>query len=67
MKFNEILYKTRLEKGLSAKNVADKIGISPRGYRFYESGDRQPNVTKLIKIADVLDVSLDYLTGRKNY
>lgn len=64
MKFNEILHKTRLERGFSAQNIADKVGVSLRSYRFYESGHSNPKLATLIKIADVLDVSTDYLLGR---
>lgn len=73
MKFSKILHKTRLEKGFSAQEIADKIGVSLRSYRFYESGHSNPKLTTLIKIADTLDVSVDYLLGRtknktmKNY
>ena len=40
MKFNEILHKTRLERGLTAQRIADEIGMALRTYRFYESGHR---------------------------
>ena len=64
MKFNEILHKTRLERGLTAQRIADEIGMALRTYRFYESGHRQPRLATLVKIADVLDVSVAYLLGR---
>ena len=46
------------------KEAADCLGIQPRSYQAYESGDREPNIARLIALADFFDVSLDYLVGR---
>lgn len=61
MNFSKRLHDTRLEKDLTAQQMADILGISLRAYRFYESGSREPNLTTLVKIAKTLHVSLDYL------
>ncbi len=62
--FNERLHETRLEKGYTAQQMADAIGVSLRAYRFYESGSREPNLSGLLKIANILGVSTDYLLCR---
>lgn len=62
--FNIRLNQTRIQKGFTAQQMADEIGVSLRAYRFYESGSREPNISTLVKIADILDVSLDYLLCR---
>ena len=63
--FGKILNATRKEKGLTAQNMADKLGIMERSYRFYESGRSSPPLDTLVIIADILDVSTDFLLGRK--
>ena len=55
----------RIEKKAKQMDIADYLGVNPRAIRFYESGDREPNVDTLIKLADFFDVSVDYLIGRE--
>ena len=61
--FNENLRWAREQKGLSQKDVAERIGVAKSTYSLYESGNREPNVHTIKKIADVLDVSADELLG----
>ena len=62
--FAERLKEQRIFKGLKAQEMADTIGVKLRGYQYYESGEREPNIEKLIIIADTLGTSIDYLVGR---
>lgn len=64
MQFNEILHQTRLYRNFTAQQMADLLGVSLRAYRFYEAGSREPNLSLLCKIADILHVTTDYLLGR---
>ena len=61
--FYENLKLAREQKGLSQKDVAEKIGVAKSTYSLYESGNREPNVQTIKKIANVLDVSADELLG----
>lgn len=65
--FSERLRKLRKENGLTAQYMADKLGLSLRAYQFYESGKREPSLQTLVKIADILIVSTDYLLGRDDW
>ncbi len=47
--------------------MAEKLGISQPSYIRYESGTSEPTLENLTKIANILDVSVDYLLGRKEY
>ena len=58
------LKELRLEKGMRQKDVAEKIGVSPQSYNFYENWVNKPDPETLIKLADLFEVSLDYLVGR---
>ena len=62
-RFNENLKMTRERKGLTQKDIAESIGVAKSTYSLYESGNREPNVQTIKKIADVLNVSADELLG----
>jgi len=58
------LNQTRKEKGYTAQQMADKLHTGIRNYRKYESGDTNPTLERLVEIADILEVSTDYLLCR---
>lgn len=62
--FHKRLNETRKKAGITAQQMADCLEIELRSYRNYESGDREPSLRMLVKIADRLGVSTDYLLGR---
>jgi len=62
--FSENIKLFRKSKNLTQKQISEIIGIGERAYQYYEAGSREPNMETLIKIADVLDVSTDFLLGR---
>lgn len=56
----------RVEAGCTQEFVADHIGISLDGYRKLERGVNGAKIDTLVAIAELYDVSLDYLVyGRK--
>lgn len=58
------LKQCRKEKGLTQREVAIYCDITEKAYQNYELMTREPKLEILLKIADVFDVSLDYLAGR---
>lgn len=54
----------RVQNKITQQAMADRLGVSLNGYQKYEQGERQPPLDTLVKIADILDVSTDYLLGR---
>ena len=62
--FSNRIIELKQNKKLLQKNIANAIGVSIRAYQYYESGQREPTINVLVKLADYFDVSLDYLTGR---
>ena len=51
----------RKEMGWSQGELADKVGTDARQVSRYENGRITPSLDVLARIAEVLDVSLDYL------
>lgn len=58
------LKKIRKEKGISQLKLALDLNMSQNTISRYETGEREPGIAELIKIADYFDVSIDYLVGR---
>ncbi len=58
------LKELRKKKGLTQGQVAIYCDITEKAYQNYELMTREPKLSILIKIADLFDVSLDYLVGR---
>lgn len=48
------------------KELCAELGISIMTYYRYERGDREPSLSTLVALADLFDVSLDYLVGRSD-
>ena len=63
---SERLKSIRKEKGFTQAQVAIYCDITEKASQNYELMTRQPKLEILIKIADLYNVSLDYLVGRSN-
>ena len=62
----EKLKSLRIEKNLTQKQVADRIGLAISAVSSYESGTRYPSYDVLVKLARIFHVSTDYLLGITN-
>ena len=67
MLFHERLNSTRKERGFTAQKMADLLAVTIRTYRNYESGFSAPSLPMLVLIADILDVSTDFLLCRDEF
>lgn len=63
MEFSERLKDLRKQAGLTQVDVAEKLGISQPAYASWERGFKKPTQENLVKIAQILNVSVDYLVG----
>lgn len=61
MKIKEL----RIKAGISQRELAQKLGYFPQAISRYESGQGEPNVETLIKLANFFNVSIDELVGRE--
>lgn len=62
--FSQRLKELREARKLTQARLAELIGVNPRAYNRWERGNFVPQLDTLIKIADVLNVTLDELSGR---
>ena len=62
--FSERLTVLRKNKKMTQLDMADYLGLSRSTYTCYEVGNSMPTAATLCAIADLFDVSLDYLLGR---
>lgn len=63
MGFSERLKELRKKTNFTQVEVAEKLGISQPAYASWERGVKKPTQENLVKIAQVLNVSVDYLVG----
>ena len=50
--------------GKSDRELLDEMGFSPTELKLYKNGLRTPSFYRVVALADYLNVSLDYLTGK---
>lgn len=51
---------------MTQSQIGEYLHISQRSYAHYEAGTREMPIEILIELADLFQVSLDYLVGRTN-
>lgn len=66
MESSSRIKKRRLQLGLSQKEFVSALGMGQSSVSGYESGKTQPPYDTLVKIAEVLNTTTDYLTGKSN-
>lgn len=62
--FSKRLRILRENKGYNQEKLANMCGLSTSTIGMYEQGRRQPDNDTLVKLADIFDVSTDYLLGK---
>ena len=55
----------RERHGMQQKECADALGLSLRAWQTYEQGIREPKYSTLCDIANLFNVTTDYLLGRE--
>lgn len=66
MGFYQRLKDLKEDEDLTQKDVAEIIDVSVNHYGKYERGETDIPFSKVIKLAEYYDVSLDYIAGRTN-
>ena len=57
----------RKMKGLTQKDLAEKLGVSAGNLCEWEKGRIEPSITALIKMSELLDISIDELVGKEKF
>lgn len=68
--FSQRLKELRKEKRLKQHEVAKFLNMSLTGYNQYETNGHEPSIQTIIKLAELFNVSIDYLLGysdNRNY
>jgi transcriptional regulator with XRE-family HTH domain len=66
MTIGEHIMLLRKQKGLSQADLGKSIGTSGDIVGRYERNIMSPSIEVIIKMADALEVSIDYLVGKTN-
>ena len=61
----DMIRKYRTEKGLTQKKLGELCGIADSNIRKYESGNQNPKIETLQKIADALGIPVNRLLAGK--
>lgn len=63
MKVNTILKQTRVKRGLTQVQVAEKAQITERNYQRIEQGGQEPKIKTALLIAQALNTPVEFLFG----
>lgn len=61
--YGKRIRQARKECGLTQKQLAEKVFVHPNAIGEYERGEVIPSFTVMVKISEVLDISLDWFAG----
>lgn len=67
MKYGDILKRLRNEKGISQRELADRLKINRSTYARYETSATQPDFDTLKLLANFYDVTIDYILGNSDH
>ena len=59
------LSEIRRQEGVTQKQLANALNVSSGNLCDWEKGRTEPDIERLIKLADYFDVSIDVLVGRE--
>lgn len=65
MVFARRLKATRKARGLTQKELANRLGLTQSAVTGWEVGKSEPEYKNLLALARLLDVSIDYLLGHE--
>ena len=65
MKLNEKIIYLRKKAGMSQIDLADELGVSRQTVSKWETGESNPEITKLPQLAKTFDVTVDWLLSEE--
>ena len=68
MSLGERILQLRTDSGMSQYQLAKEMGVSRQAVSKWETDQSAPDSMKLIRLAEILETDIEYLsTGRKNF
>ncbi|MCS7463906.1 helix-turn-helix domain-containing protein [Paenibacillus doosanensis] len=64
MKYGERIASLREKHSLTQEGLSSKLGITRASLSHYENNRREPDYETIVSIANLFNVSIDYLIGR---
>ena len=61
IRFKENIKRLLCERGLKQKDIAKITKLTKSAISKYINGDRMPDIYNLVRLAEALNVSIDYL------
>lgn len=66
-KFTEILKEERIKRQMTQQEIAEILKITKQQYSLYETGRRTMPLEKIVKLAKLYDLSVDYIIGIEEF
>ena len=67
MKFKERLKELRTERGWTQNKLAQLMNVTDDCIFFWEKGRSEPSLQQILDLAELFEVSTDYLLGKMDY
>lgn len=64
--FGNRLKQLRKNNNKTQEDISKILGISRGAYSHIENGRNEPDMETIVKLADIFEVSTDYLLGKSN-
>ena len=61
--FPKRLKEMRLKRGMTQKELGEKVGVKQNTFTNWEKGKREPSFENLVKLVAILGTTSDYLLG----
>ena len=65
--FGERLKEIRLERHLKQSDIAAMLNVSGNTVYAWENDKQEPSMATILKLCEILEVSLDYVFGKTDY
>lgn len=66
MEIGSIIRELRRKAGFTQAMLAEKIGVTTSAVGFWELNRRQPDIDSITKMAEIFNVSTDYIINNQN-
>lgn len=67
VKFKERLVELRKENKLTQQDLATKLNTTQRRISHLEKGNAEPDIATLLRLAEIFNVSTDFLLGKTDF